>query len=183
MFKKVEFDLDLVSSPFENLKYRDRTVLILIKNSKDKYLFGVKKFYPKAIKRMIGGGVDKDEDVIDAATRELSEELGIIVLSSQLQSLVEFKISGKFEGVEYKTSIFTCYLDIQDNSYKAGDDVSEVVEFSEDECMDIVEEMMNIDEKSVFENGENSISWADYGKVYGFVLKESLKELRNSENR
>ena len=178
MFKIIEFNLDLVGSPFENLRYRDRTILILIKNSKEKYLFGVKRFYPKEIKRMIGGGVDKGEEVLDAAVREIQEELGISVLQSELLSLVEFKITGEFKNVEYKTSIFTCYLDIGDKAYIPGDDVASVTEFTEAECQVIAEEMMSVDEKKFFESGENIFSWADYGKVYGFVLKESLRELR-----
>jgi len=180
MFKKIEFSLDLVGSPFENLRYRDRTVLILIKNSKDKYLFGVKKFYPREIKRMIGGGVDKGEEVLEAATRELQEELGIGVLQSELQSLAEFSITGNYKGEVFKTSIFTCYLDIGDKTYNPGDDVSAVAEFTEAECQSIAGEMMSVDETSFFENGENSFSWADYGKVYGFVLKESLRELKDN---
>lgn len=170
--------MDLLGAPFENLRYRDRTVLILIKNSKDKYLFGVKKFYPKEIKRMIGGGVDKGEEVLMAAVRELHEELGVDALQSELQSLAEFKITGKIKNVEYKTSIFTCYLEISDKTYIAGADVSSVAEFTEAECQVIAEEMMSVDEKKFFESGENIFSWADYGKVYGFVLKESLRELR-----
>ncbi len=180
MFKKIEFSLDLVGSPFENLRYRDRTVLVLIKNSKDKYLFGVKKFYPKEIKRMIGGGVNKDEEVLEAAVRELQEELGISVLQSELLSLAEFNISGKYKGEVFKTSIFTCYLDIGDKAYIPGDDVSAVAEFTEVECQGIAEEMMSVDETSFFENGENSFSWADYGKVYGYVLKQSLAVLQES---
>lgn len=178
MFKKIDFSLDLVGSPFENLRYRDRTVLILIKNSKDNYLFGVKKFYPTEIKRMIGGGVDKGEDVLEAAVRELKEELGIDVLQTELRSLVEFNITGNFNGEVFKTSIFTCYLDIMDRVYSAGDDVSAIAEFTEEECKDIAKEMMSISETSFFESETNSFSWADYGKVYGFVLKESLRELR-----
>lgn len=180
MFKKIDFSLDLVGSPFENLRYRDRSVLILIKNSKDKYLFGVKKFYPNEIKRMIGGGVDKDEEVLEAAAREIQEELGISVLQSELQSLLEFNITGKYKGEVFKTSIFTCYLDIGDKTYNPGDDVSAVAEFTRVECQKIAEEMAKVSETSFFENGENSFSWADYGKVYGFVLKESLSELRDS---
>ena len=180
MFKKIELSLDLVGSPFENLRYRDRTVLILIKNSKDKYLFGVKKFYPKEIKRMIGGGVDKGEEVLEAAVRELQEELGISVLQSELQSLAEFSITGNYKDVVFKTSIFTCYLDIGDKRYNPGDDVSAVSEFAEAECQGIAEEMMNISETSFFESEVNSFSWADYGKVYGYVLKESLSELKDN---
>ncbi len=182
MFKKIEFSLDLVGSPFENLRYRDRTVLILIKNSKDMYLFGVKKFYPKEIKRMIGGGVDKGEEVLEAAVREIQEELGISVLQSELQSLAEFNISGNHKGEVFKTSIFTCYLDIDDKAYIPGDDVSAVTEFTEVECQGIAREMMSVDETSFFENGENSFSWADYGKVYGYVLKQSLTVLQESRN-
>ncbi len=179
MFKKIDFELDLVAPPFENLKYRDRTVLILIKNSEGKFLFGSKKFYPEEIKRMIGGGVDAGEEVLEGAVRELHEELGINVAEEDLQGLVEFGIVGKYKGEVFKTSIFTCYLYIDDQEHVAGDDVAEVVGFTEDECKKMANGMMKIDKNNMFEDKENSFSWADYGKVYGFVLKESLGEFKD----
>lgn len=78
MLNTYEFKFDLVAEPFGNLKFRDRTVLVLCRDREGNFLLGAKPtYFPEGIVRMLGGGVDDDETVADAAKREVREEMGI----------------------------------------------------------------------------------------------------------
>ena len=79
MFRTHEIKINLQSIPFGNLRLRDRTVLIMVKNSQQKYLLGSSSEYPTGVVRLLGGGVDRGEKTSDAALRELREETGLEV--------------------------------------------------------------------------------------------------------
>lgn len=178
MFKKYKYDIDLVSEPFENLRFRDKTVLILCKDAEGKYILGAKKeFYPEGIVRMLGGGVDKDEEVVDAAIRETKEEIGIDVTPEELVELAEIEVTGVFKDKTYKTKMFVYFLNSEKDDYLAGDDVSEVVRYSEQEYKDLIKRFFDLKSDYVYDQDGLTFSWGDYGKVYGFVHQVTLDEL------
>src|SRR5689334_12183367 len=118
MFKKYKYNIDLVAEPFANLRYRDRTTLILCRDNDGKYILGTEYgFYPKGISRMIGGGVDKNEKVIEGAIREVKEEIGIDVTPKELVELAQFDITGLFKGKTYSHSIFVYFLNSDKDDY------------------------------------------------------------------
>lgn len=72
MLNVYDFKFDLMAAPFGNLKFRDRTILVLCRDGKGNFLLGAKPtHYPEGIVRMLGGGVDDDETVTDASLSNL----------------------------------------------------------------------------------------------------------------
>lgn len=175
MFKIVPFKINLVAEPFSNLRYRDRTVLIVCRDNKGNFLLGSKgDHYPEGIVRLMGGGVDKDESVLEAATREIKEEMGITVSEAELVELVEIKVTGSYEDQTYNTSIFVCFLNSTRDDYLAGDDVYDIVSYSEIEFRKLIKNFLEL---SDVRDDLIKFSWMDYGKVYGFTHQIALDEV------
>lgn len=177
MFKVYELMVKLVAEPFGNLKFRDRTVLILCRDSKGNFLLGAKRtYFPERIVRMLGGGVDDGETVAGAAKREVREEMGIDIEGSELIEMAEVKVEGKFRDQTYSHSIFICFLDSAKDDYLAGDDVEEIVKYSEADFRDLIRRYSELNDDNHFIDGDQTFSWGDYGKVYGFVHQVALDE-------
>ncbi len=178
MFKKLNYDIDLVAEAFHNLRYRDRTVLILCRDRSGKYILGTKKgVYPKGICRMIGGGLDKNEKVIEGAIREINEELGLFVNPEELIELIKIKVTGIYNNKTYKTEVFVYFLNSEKDDYLAGDDVSEIIRLSEKEYKNLVKRFYDLKSDDFFNQKGDEFSWGDYGKVYGFIHQETLNTL------
>ncbi|MDQ6985041.1 MAG: NUDIX domain-containing protein [Candidatus Dojkabacteria bacterium] len=74
-----------IQLPYGNL-FRKRHTLIVCKDLDGKFLLGNKPdFFPEGITRFLGGGIDEGEEEASSAARELSEELGIIASTSDLE--------------------------------------------------------------------------------------------------
>lgn len=177
MLKKYKYNITLSAEPFENLRYRDRTVLILCRDAEGKYILGAKnEFYPEGIVRMLGGGINKDEEVIDAAIREIQEEMGITAAPGEMLELAEFDITGEYKDKIYKTKIFVYFLNSDKDDYLAGDDVTEIVRYSEKEYRDLIKRFFDLKPNNLYNHGDLTFSWGDFGKVYGFVHQITLNE-------
>lgn len=176
MFKQIDFKFDLFANPFDNLKYRDRTTLILSRDGNGKLLLGASDQYPSGIVRMIGGGVDKEEDVLMAAIREVKEETGADITSEELVELVAINLEGTFSEANYKHTISVYFLNSTKDNLLAGDDVSEIVAMTEDEYRGLVANMRSLKADHMSSTEESAYSWGDFGKVYGFVHEVALDE-------
>lgn len=177
MFPKYKYHIDLVAEPFANLRYRDRTTLILCKDRDGRYVLGTEHgFYPEGIARMIGGGIDKEEKPVDGAIREVKEEIGIDVTTKELVELVQFDITGSFKNKRYKHSIFVYYLDSSKDDYVAGDDVSEIIRYTEAEYKELVKRFFALKADHIYVKDDYTFSWRDYGNVYGYVHQVTLEE-------
>lgn len=178
MFKSYNYNLNLVAEPFANLKYRDRTVLLLFRNSQGKYIFErASTYYPDGISRLLGGGVDKGEEVINAAIREMKEETGIDLNRDELDELVQINVEGVYKTALYKTQIFVYFLNSRKDNFKEGYDASDLIAYSEDEYKELVKRYLQLKADQLKTEGDNTFSWGDYGKVYGFVHEVALNEL------
>ncbi|HKC04598.1 MAG TPA: NUDIX hydrolase [Patescibacteria group bacterium] len=178
MFKKYKYDINLVTEPFENLRYRDRTVLILCRDAQGKFILGAKHgYYPQGIVRMLGGGVDNGENVVDAAIRETEEEIGIKADPSELTELAEIEVTGTYKNKTYKTKMFVYFLNSDKDDYLAGDDVSEVVRYAEQEYRNLIKRFFELKPDDIYKSSTKEFSWGDFGKVYGFVHQVTLEEL------
>lgn len=178
MFNCYELKIKLAAAPFGNLQYRDRTVLVLCRNGEGKYLLGEKKsFYPPGIVRLLGGGIDPGESLSEAAARELKEEIGITVKPNELVELAEVKITGLYREKQYRTKIFLYFLDSTQDDYLAGDDVSGIVAYSEEEYRALIKRYLKLGDAEDNNQSRATFSWVDYGKVYGFVHQIALDEV------
>ena len=165
-----------IKSPFGNL-HRERTVLIVIKNSQGKYLLGAKEgHYPDGISRLMGGGVDNGEDILSAAIRELKEELNVTIPLEQLEPYADVLVEAIDEkGVKYSTCISIVKLTVPIDQYSAGDDVTNVVELTKEEVLDLIKRYQELSPDFWFENDQKRFNWADYGKVYAPVHKIAIE--------
>lgn len=176
MFTIYPYKIDLISEPFANLKFRDKTVLILIRNSKGQFILESGDYYPPGISRMLGGGVEVNEDVTDAAVREIREEIGLHIEKEMLQELVQVHIEGIYKTKVYKTQISVFSLKVPIDSFHLGDDVSEVSLYSEDQYRELVKKYLELKADHFKKAIDYSFSWKDYGRVYGFVHEMALDE-------
>lgn len=173
--KQISINIKVVN-PFGNL-YRDRTVLVVVKNSKGKYLLGAKEgSYPEGICRLLGGGVDSGENILDAAIRELKEELNLSFSSEQLEPYADILVKAIDEnGINYSTCVSLVKLKIPVDQYSAGDDVTKVVELSKEEVIELIGRYNSLSSDSWFERGRERFNWADYGKLYGPVHEIAIQ--------
>jgi ADP-ribose pyrophosphatase YjhB (NUDIX family) len=182
MFKEYKYSIELIKEPFDNLKYRDRTILIVVQNSDSEYLLTCSNQYLKGIVRLPGGGVNKDEKLEDAAIRELKEEMNLEINLSELTELASVKITGTYKNYEYKHTVYLYSLYSPQNIYKAGDDVSDIVAYSEKEYMTLVEKFFVLKDTNEI-NLKNTFSWEDFGKVYGFIHKVAISEFIKNKKK
>lgn len=179
MTKRINLDIK-VEKPFGNL-FRKKAALIVVENADGDFLVGTKPYlYPPTIARLIGGGVDEGEHEDDAAIRELSEELGITIDSSELTPLFSIAVNAEdAEGKSYKHETYVYYVNIGDTQYEPHDDIEAVVKLSLDELYALGEAYEALPETLWYKGREGSYSWSDYAKLYGPVHKISAEEVRN----
>lgn len=85
--------LFFVASPFVQLyfKYREnRRVRVIMMNDQDEVLL-VKGWFGRQSWELPGGGIERDEEPLEAAIRELHEETGLLAHDRDLQFLGEFR--------------------------------------------------------------------------------------------
>lgn len=168
-----------VNKPFGNL-YRKKCVLIAVENDEGEILIGAKPYmYPPTIARLLGGGVDENEDTKLAAVRELQEELGITVTAEDLKPLVSFSINVKDqEGNAYHNGTDVYYANIQGQAFQAGDDVKQIIALTPDELYKLGTSYNELPETLWYSGPEGMYSWADYAKMYGPIHQAVAEEVR-----
>jgi 8-oxo-dGTP pyrophosphatase MutT (NUDIX family) len=175
-----EYNLDInIVSPFGNL-YRKKLALIAVQDLEGNILVGVKPhFYPAEIYRLVGGGVDENEEPIEGAKRELSEELGVDARLEDLIPLLQVNVHATDEnGKVYENSNFIYFYKLKDNNYKAGDDTKFAIKLSVDGLYNLGEKYENLSEDAWFRNEMEQYNWKDYGKVYGPIHKLTAENLK-----
>lgn len=177
--KSISLDIK-VEKPFGNL-FRKKVALIVVEDGDGNFLVGTKPYaYPPTITRLLGGGVDEGEHEDNAAARELSEELGVTINSSELTPLLIIKVNAEdAEGKHYKHETYIYYVNIGDTQYEPGDDVGAIVKLSLDELYALGEAYEALPGTLWYKGREGSYSWSDYAKLYGPVHKLSAKEIRS----
>ena len=170
---KYELKVSVVK-PFGNL-YRKRHVLILCKDINGKIILGGKEEYPEGICRLLGGGVEENESYENSAVRELSEEIYVGLDPKELipMALVDVRATDGSKVYSMTTTLY--FAQLNSDNIKAGDDVSELIRFDEKQFSDLINKFEALKDDNWY---KDEFSWRDYGKVYGFIHKTALKELR-----
>lgn len=139
---------------------------------------GTKGFYPEGTARLMGGGVDNNEDLLDAVQREMKEETGLILDKEEFEPLIEVKVEGQHEDEIHRLSVFVYFVELDDEEAIASDDVEEILMTDEAGFRKINQVLLNLPHDFMAEkdNGVN-FSWGDYGKVYGFIQEKALDEV------
>lgn len=155
-----------IELPFGNL-YRDDHVLMAITDSNGQILLAGKKgFLPDGITRLPGGGV-KDEKPVEAAIREMEEELNIHLEADKFQKLFTYKfyaIDSNRKSYSLLTHVFRVYLS-QDN-YTPGDDITDIKPYPIKHLSILANRYKNLDKDLWHEDATLRYRWCDYGKLY-----------------
>jgi hypothetical protein len=165
----------IISNPIGNL-YRKNHVLILLQLNNGNYILGKKRgFYPDHIARFIGGGVEKDEDPLLAAKREIEEELKININKGNLVHLAKITTNAKTnEGdMSMTTNVFSLIID-SELKPTASDDLTGLVELTSNQFQQLISDMYSL--TGTLKTEKFSFDWQDWGKIYGPIHELSLNE-------
>jgi len=164
--------LPLTLSSVPGVMRRGKHALIFLRNPAGNFILGSKDIYPSEIYRMVGGGIETDEDPQIGAARELAEELQIQVPPSALQPLATVKadISFETEHLQFSTSIF--FYQLKPNEViQADDDLDGVVELSVTKLQALISRYAQL--SSQIDEVEH-FAWKDYGALYGPIHQIAL---------
>lgn len=157
-----------VEKSFGNL-YRKQCVLVAVESDNGNILIGSKpSFYPPGISRLLGGGVEEGETVIDGLVREVSEELGLELDKSLFEPLALFDVYAKnSEDEEFHNQTYVYHVKLGKQKYKAGGDVKHILEVTIDQLAELGKSYENLSETLWYKGNEGTFGWKDYAKMYG----------------
>ena len=165
----IELNINVIEA-FGNL-YRKRCVLVVVEDDQGRVLTGAKPaFFPPGITRLLGGGVDEGEDVQVAAARELDEELGVSLSESQLIPIAQFNTHAvDATGKEFYNETYLYGAHIGNASYRAGDDVKQIIALTKEELFALAHSFERLPESLWYRGNEGDFCWNDYGKLYSVI--------------
>ncbi|MFA6295131.1 MAG: NUDIX hydrolase [Candidatus Paceibacterota bacterium] len=172
----------VISNPIGNL-YRKRHVLVLVIDKDSNFILGKKKgFYPDHVARMLGGGIEENEDPKIAAKREIEEELLVNISVESFNELcsVVTQASTSEGYMEMQTWIYSVRL--PNLVYvKPSDDITGIQVFTLEQYENLVKDIEDL--SGEFVTDKFSFFWADWGKIYGPIHKYALELFREIRNQ
>ncbi len=157
---------------------RGQQALILIENDKNKFLLGEKNIYPNNIVRMIGGGIEADEDPDVGAVRELKEETGLKINRKNLKKLAEFEFEINDLNTSYFFQTHLYYLNIGKQRVVASDDIDGIAYLNKQQLEQLIKNYQKLSNKLFIKNNDRkkAFKWRDYGEIFGFIHQVALDE-------
>jgi len=163
----------IINNPIGNL-YRKRHVLILVVDNDSNFILGKKKgFYPDHIARMLGGGIEENEDPKIAAKREIEEELLVDVSIDYFKELCSIitQASTNEGDMEMQTWVYT--LKLPDSTViKPSDDITGIQVFTQEQYDNLLKDMLSL--TGEFVTDKFSFLWADWSKIYTPIHKYAI---------
>lgn len=162
----VRFELETLPKLF----MRRRHVMILVQNHEGKLLLGRKNHYPDGISRMVGGGVEGDEPLPVAASREFEEELQLGLPPERFIPIAELELELVVHNVitHFTQGLFAVTLEVAEEAViQASDDLDDLAWMTLPELGELVQRFYLLSgERQHLTGGE---TWNDYGKVVGKI--------------
>jgi 8-oxo-dGTP diphosphatase len=158
-------------------------VMIAVADDEGRIILGGKpSLFPPSIVRFVGGGVDEGETPQQAAVRELTEELGIVLPEEQLVPLAIVEITAITPENSYPLTEYLFYAKVpQGQQIKAGDDVETIEAIRLDELPGLVERYHSLDPNLRSSEWDRyPYRWRDYGTIYGRVHEIAYEEIVRS---
>lgn len=154
---------------------RTKQALILCQNSKGEFILGKKTSYPEGISRMVGGGIDINEDVLIGTKRELKEELSIDAIDSDLKELCLIQATFTKGTEQQNLDIYVYFYNIGDLILTAGDDVADFAYLNAEDLNDLINKLEALTGTYPDKYGKASeMLWSDWAKLHSFVLKQAI---------
>lgn len=178
-----KFDLHFSFTHVPPVLRRGRHALILLENEERKYILGAKHIYPQGIYRLVGGGLEINEDPHSGAVRELNEEFQLSYTQEQLQPLAEIvaEIVETGTGKQYTFVTYLYSAVCQMSDLHPSDDLDGMKEFSREEINALVDRYYDLPDELIKLSGkygnqdEWAFRWSDYGKFYGRVHEIAME--------
>jgi len=172
--KTFTIHLNVKKSPIKAAK--GLPVLILLRDAGGQYILGTKKAYPRGIARFVGGGVEKFETFLQAAKRELLEELKVSCGLKEPHELV--KVIAHLTDSEGKKHSFTTtvfFLELGLRGILPGSDLHGVVRFTDEQFQNLIDHYRQLPTRI---DPETHFAWYDYGQLYGFIHEVAWREFK-----
>ena len=169
----MELQLHLTMNIVPPVAKRGQHALILLRNSRGEFLLGGKDIYPENIYRMVGGGMEDEEEPYTAAQRELLEETGLKVGIDQLYHLAtiyaEIFEESKQKKTHFATHVF--YFNVGEYTLVPSDDINVLKALTESGLEDLIKRYLELP-KAV--DPDKGFAWYDYGQLYSPIHRIAL---------
>ncbi|HEX6481608.1 MAG TPA: NUDIX hydrolase [Ktedonobacteraceae bacterium] len=172
-------DVDLnVYRMFDPLDRTDRfgEVCMVVRRPDGNLLTMKKTFYPQGAFRLLTGGIDSGERVLDALLRETYEETGLEVSITRFLAAVAYSVRGQGTGPVFYT--FAFLLDEVSGTLSVVDEKERVEAFREVRPGDLPEMANYLDGIGTDYSSEIHGNWGDWGQFRAVIHRlvwESLK--------
>lgn len=169
-----------VAKLFNPLNSTDRysEVCMVVRRPNGRLLIAKKTFYPEGCARLMTGGINYGEPVLDALLRETQEETGLDVTVQRFLAAVAYHLPGQPAQPLFYTFAFLL------------DEVGGVLEcLDEHECLEYFHEIVpeELTERAEFlahlphgysqDLGDGSDDWADWGKFRAVIHRQVWQAL------
>ncbi len=177
--KHIALTFDMKVTP--KVATRGEHALIMARDKEGRFVLGQKKIYPTGIVRFVGGGIEKDEDPLTGARRELIEELGVYANDRELKELVQVKVNISEDGKKKHLFIVHLFLiDLGLRGVQPASDLDTVVRLTEYDLEDLVQKYFSLPKKM---DPKVNFSWYDYGQLFGNIHSIGLDAVRKYDAR
>ena len=198
--KEVSYTYKFTHTPHV-FKRGQHALIALVQNNQ--LILGSKDLYPEGIHRLVGGGIDPDEDPRNGAQRELEEELGITLEPEDFEPIAQVSAHiteksqnkhGQFSDInsyQFTTYIFFAQ---SDQPLHPDDDLDGIVLFNQVQLKQLIDNFNQLpDDLITIVQGHQTVPatnrtpvdqafrWSDYGQVYAQIHQLVLDYLVEKE--
>jgi ADP-ribose pyrophosphatase YjhB (NUDIX family) len=179
--------VELRGAPFRPISATDRIgeVCMVVRRTSGKLLAASKTFYPPGAFRLLTGGINHGEALIDALLRETAEETGLAVAVRRFLAVIEYQLIGDDAVVRATAAptfvTFAFLLDELGGTLGTQDPAEQLGAFYEvalDELPALADRLEHVPAGS---HPEIDGSWPDWGRFRAVVHRAVYAALRQGE--
>ncbi len=154
----------------EKLAKRRGEVVLVIRRPNGRILLHSKGFYPAGTYRLLSGGIEESESVLDALRREVQEETGLTVKIERFLGLLEYEFHYQGETMPFVSYVF--FLRERGGVLAPGDESEAITAFRE----------ASVDEIGAVARALRSLpgDWEDWGQfralAHAFVAEAACSK-------
>jgi ADP-ribose pyrophosphatase YjhB (NUDIX family) len=160
---------------------RRREVCMVVRRPNGKLLTFTKTFYPQGVYRLLTGGVEPGEGVLEALQREVAEETGLEVAIRRFLALIAYRAEDA-EDARPRMFTFAFLLDELGGTLGAADPAERLAGYREIDIPDllsIADQLEHLPDSYSVDFGE---SWREWGSFRAIVHRVVWQALSDPEN-
>ena len=147
---------------------RRAEVIFAIQGPGDRIWLHTKHNYPRPMFRLPSGGIEPNEDVIDALLREIDEETGLSVTIQRFVALLDYRFHSERETATFASYLFLVQNEECKPQSSGNDEVAEFKAILPCQLTQVATELRNI-------YGERR-AWGHWRSIAHEVLDEVLRK-------